>query len=117
HAASFELARYIAFAAYPRFTTVQRWGPACAGTTTRAVPRGSGSVTAGARVAAAIEIMAAIEEGGRPADDIAADYFRRRRYIGAKDRVQVSAHVYAVLRHRAVIDWWIARVSHGQTPP
>ena len=30
-----------------------------------------------------------------PADDIAADYFRRRRYIGAKDRAQISGHVYA----------------------
>jgi 16S rRNA (cytosine967-C5)-methyltransferase len=74
-------------------------------------------VTPGARVAAAIDILAAIEDGGRPADDIAADYFRRRRYIGAKDRVQVSAHVYAVLRHRAVLDWWIARAGQGGVAP
>jgi 16S rRNA (cytosine967-C5)-methyltransferase len=74
-------------------------------------------VTPGARVAAAIDILVAIEEGGRPADDIAADYFRRRRYIGAKDRTQVSAHVYAVLRHRAVIDWWIVRASNGESTP
>jgi 16S rRNA (cytosine967-C5)-methyltransferase len=66
-------------------------------------------VTPGARIAAAIEILAAIDEGGRPADDIAADYFRRRRYIGAKDRAQIAAHVYVVLRHRAAIDWWITR--------
>src|SRR5437870_4453824 len=76
-------------------------------------------MTPGARIAAAIDILAAIDEGERPAppkpaDDIAADYFRRRRYIGAKDRAQVSAHVYAVLRHRAVIDWWIARASKGE---
>src|SRR3954466_15065462 len=70
-------------------------------------------MTPGARIAAAIDILAAIEAGGRPADDIAADYFRRRRYIGAKDRDQVAAYVYAVLRHRAVLDWWIARASHG----
>ena len=61
---------------------------------------------------------AAIEaDGGRPADDIAADYFRRRRYIGAKDRVQVAAYVYAVLRHRAVLDWWIARASKDEIAP
>jgi 16S rRNA (cytosine967-C5)-methyltransferase len=71
-------------------------------------------VTPGARIAAAIDILAAIEAGERPADDIAADYFRRRRYIGAKDRVQISTHVYGVLRHRAALDWWIARVSHGE---
>jgi 16S rRNA (cytosine967-C5)-methyltransferase len=71
-------------------------------------------VTPGARIAAAIDILAAIDAGGRPADDIAADYFRRRRYIGAKDRVQVAAYVYAVLRHRAVLDWWIARASKDE---
>ena len=74
-------------------------------------------MTPGARVAAAVDILSAIEGGGRPADDIAAEYFRRRRYIGAKDRVQVSAHVYAVLRHRAVIDWWIARASNDEISP
>jgi 16S rRNA (cytosine967-C5)-methyltransferase len=50
-------------------------------------------VTPGARIAAAIDILAAIDAGGRAADGIAADYFRRRRYIGAKHRVQVAAHV------------------------
>ena len=30
-----------------------------------------------------------------------ADYFRRRRYIGAKDRAQIGEHVYAVVRYRA----------------
>jgi 16S rRNA (cytosine967-C5)-methyltransferase len=74
-------------------------------------------VTPGARIAAAIDILAAIEEDGRPADDIAADYFRHRRYIGAKDRAQISAHIYAVLRHRAVIDWWILRTSKGEVTP
>jgi 16S rRNA (cytosine967-C5)-methyltransferase len=74
-------------------------------------------VTPGARVAAAIDILAEAENGDRPADGIAADYFRHRRYIGAKDRMQVSAHVYAVLRHRAVIDWWIARASKGDIAP
>jgi 16S rRNA (cytosine967-C5)-methyltransferase len=70
-------------------------------------------MTPGACIAAAIDILAAIEPGERPADDFAADYFRRRRYIGAKDRAHVSGHVYAVLRHRAALDWWIARVSKG----
>ena len=68
-------------------------------------------MTPGAQVAAAIEILSAIEAGDRPADDVAADYFRRRRYIGATDRATVSGHVYAVLRHRAALDWWTAK--HG----
>ena len=74
-------------------------------------------VTPGARIAAAIDILSALEAGERPADDIAADYFRRRRYIGAKDRAQIAAHVYAVLRHRAQIDWWIARAGKGEVTP
>ena len=74
-------------------------------------------MTPGARIAAAIDILTALEAGDRPADDIAADYFRRRRYIGSKDRAQVAAHVYAVLRHRAEIDWWIARASKEEIAP
>jgi 16S rRNA (cytosine967-C5)-methyltransferase len=74
-------------------------------------------VTPGARIAAAIDILGEIAEGARPADDIAADHFRRRRYIGAKDRTAISAHVYAVLRHRATLDWWILRISKGEVTP
>lgn len=74
-------------------------------------------MTPGAQVAAAIDILTEIGAGGRPADDAAAGYFRRRRYIGAKDRAQIASHVYAVLRHRAVIDWWIARIAKGAVGP
>jgi 16S rRNA (cytosine967-C5)-methyltransferase len=74
-------------------------------------------VTPGAQVAAAIDILAEIENGARQADDAAADYFRRRRYIGAKDRPQIAGHVYAALRHRTSIDWWIARVGKGAVVP
>src|SRR5258705_2302498 len=63
-------------------------------------------MTPGAQVAAAIDVLAAIDAGERPADDVAADYFRRRRYIGAKDRTHIADHIYAVLRHRASLDWW-----------
>jgi 16S rRNA (cytosine967-C5)-methyltransferase len=73
-------------------------------------------LTPGAQVAAAIDILAAIEEGPRPADDVAADYFRRRRYIGAKDRAAIAGHVYAVLRQRAALDWWIERAGDGLAP-
>ena len=66
-------------------------------------------MTPGAQVAAAIDILAAIDTGERPADDVAADYFRRRRYIGAKDRAHIAGHVYAGLRHRSALDWWIAK--------
>jgi 16S rRNA (cytosine967-C5)-methyltransferase len=66
-------------------------------------------LTPGAQVAAAIEIFGAIDTSDRPADDVAADYFRRRRYIGAKDRNHIAGHLYAVLRHRSALDWWIGK--------
>jgi 16S rRNA (cytosine967-C5)-methyltransferase len=70
-------------------------------------------VTPGARIAAAIDILSAIDDAARPADDTAADYFRRRRYIGAKDRAVISSQVYSVLRHRSALDWWVAREGNG----
>jgi 16S rRNA (cytosine967-C5)-methyltransferase len=66
-------------------------------------------LTPGAQLAAAIEILTAIDAGDRPADDVAADYFRHSRYIGAKDRAHISGHIYTVLRHRASLDWWTCR--------
>src|SRR5580693_5082368 len=51
--------------------------------------------------------------GNRPADDVAATYFRQHRYIGSKDRAQVSRHVYSVLRHRAALDWWVDRAGRS----
>ncbi|MGH7045907.1 MAG: RsmB/NOP family class I SAM-dependent RNA methyltransferase [Stellaceae bacterium] len=74
-------------------------------------------MTPGAQVAAAIDILGEVETGGRPADDAAADYFRARRYIGAGDRGQIAGHVYTVLRHRAALDWWIARLGNGAVVP
>ncbi|HEV2302243.1 MAG TPA: RsmB/NOP family class I SAM-dependent RNA methyltransferase [Stellaceae bacterium] len=73
-------------------------------------------MTPGAQVAAAIDILGAVEAGPRPADDAAADYFRRRRYIGAKDRAAIAGHVYAVLRQRAALDWWLGRAGGGAVP-
>jgi 16S rRNA (cytosine967-C5)-methyltransferase len=71
-------------------------------------------LTPGARIAAAIDILEALAAGTRPADDVAATYFRKHRYIGSKDRAQVSRHVYSVLRHRAALDWWVARAGRGE---
>src|SRR6185437_12660653 len=40
-------------------------------------------------------------------------HIRARRYIGSKDRVAIAALVYAVLRQRAQIDWWLTRAGEG----
>jgi 16S rRNA (cytosine967-C5)-methyltransferase len=75
-------------------------------------------MTPGARAQAAIEILDAVAaarngRGGTPADAVVNAYVRARRYIGSKDRVAIAGLVYAVLRHRAQLDRWIARAGEG----
>ena len=73
-------------------------------------------MTPGACVAAAIGLLEAIDVGRAPADDVVGTYFRRHRFAGVKDRGAISDHVFAVLRHRASLDWWIAREGRGLAP-
>jgi len=73
-------------------------------------------VTPGARLQAAIELLAAIHQGASPADRAAAAFFRARRYIGGGDRREIIDRTYAVLRARARLDWWIAREMGGTAP-
>src|SRR6185312_12560605 len=70
-------------------------------------------MTPGACIEAAIGLLGAIDEGRAPADDIVAGYFRRHRFAGVKDRGAISGHIYAVLRRRAALDWWIEREGRG----
>ncbi len=71
-------------------------------------------MTPGARIEAAIGLLEAINAGRAPADDIVAEYFRRHRFAGVKDRAAISKHIYGVLRQRASIDWWVSR--NGMVP-
>ena len=74
-------------------------------------------MTPGARLQAAIELLAEIHGGTAPADRTIAAYFRTRRYIGGKDRREVIDRVYAVLRRRAALDWWIMRGQGADAVP
>ena len=67
-------------------------------------------MTPGARLQAAIELLDDIARGGA-ADAAASAYFRARRYIGAKDRAAITERLYAVLRGRARLDWWLAHIA------
>jgi 16S rRNA (cytosine967-C5)-methyltransferase len=65
-------------------------------------------LTPAARIAAAIDLLEVIEGAPkRPADAVANDFFRARRYIGSGDRRAVSDRVWTVLRARRRIGWWI----------
>ena len=68
-----------------------------------------------ARVQAAIEILAPILDDRRPADRSLDQYFRTRRYAGAKDRRAVAEFVYGVLRGRGLLEWRLA--ACGAAPP
>jgi 16S rRNA (cytosine967-C5)-methyltransferase len=74
-------------------------------------------VTPAARIAAAIELLTQIEAApSRPADAVAHDYFRSRRFIGAGDRRAVSERAWGVLRARRRLGWWLSRGGDGATP-
>ncbi|MCO6419024.1 RsmB/NOP family class I SAM-dependent RNA methyltransferase [Siccirubricoccus sp. KC 17139] len=74
-------------------------------------------MTPAARLAAAIDLLAALEvEPRRPADAIANDFFRARRYIGGGDRRAISERAWGVVRQRLRLDWWLARIGARPTP-
>ena len=58
-------------------------------------------MTPAARLAAAIDLLTEVDDAPRrPADAVANDFFRGRRYIGSGDRRAVSDRVWRVLRAR-----------------
>ncbi len=72
-------------------------------------------MTPAARIAAAIDLLSQIEAAvTRPADAVANDFFRARRYIGSGDRRAVSDRVWQVLRGRRRLGWWLGGAP--QTP-
>jgi 16S rRNA (cytosine967-C5)-methyltransferase len=68
-------------------------------------------VTPAGRFAAAIELLEAIEQDGRPADAVANEYFRARRFIGSGDRRAIADPVWSVLRAWRRVAWWLDRVG------
>jgi 16S rRNA (cytosine967-C5)-methyltransferase len=78
-------------------------------------------MTPAGRVAAAVELLAAIEavpEGGRPrpADGVANEFFRARRFIGSGDRRAVSDRVWSVIRAARRLAWRLERAGADPTP-
>ena len=73
-------------------------------------------MTPGARLQAAIELYQHIETATEPADAVRDRYFRRRRYVGAKDRRAITQRVFDLIRRRARLNWWIARATPDLAP-
>ncbi len=70
-------------------------------------------MTPAGRFAAAITLLDAIDEDRRPADAVANEFFRERRFIGSSDRRAVAEQVWSVLRARRRLEWWLDRVGVG----
>ena len=69
-------------------------------------------MTPSARLAAAIDLLEEIQSADRrPADAIANNFFRDRRFIGSGDRRAVSDRVWGVLRARRRLGWWLDRAG------
>ena len=62
-------------------------------------------MTPGARLQAAIELLAEMQGASSPADRVSAAFFRARRYMGGQDRRDVVDRAYRILRRRAALDW------------
>ena len=74
-------------------------------------------MTPAARLAGAIELLTEIQAAPRrPADAVANDYFRARRFIGSGDRRAVSDRAWRVLRTQRRLAWWIGRTEAAPTP-
>ncbi len=74
-------------------------------------------MTPNARLAAAIDLLFALEAAPRrPADAVANAFFRDRRYIGGGDRREVSALVWSVLRAWRRLEWWLLRAGTEAAP-
>ncbi len=74
-------------------------------------------MTPAARLAAAIDLLTEVDAfPRRPADAIANDFFRARRFIGSGDRRAVSERGWRVLRTRRRLSWWLDRAGTAPTP-
>jgi 16S rRNA (cytosine967-C5)-methyltransferase len=74
-------------------------------------------MTPAARIAAAIELLSAVDGAPRkPADAVANAFFRDRRFIGSGDRRAVSERAWGVIRARRRLDWWLVRVGARVSP-
>ncbi len=80
-------------------------------------------MTPAARIACAIDLLAMLEtqcfapvDRRRPADAVASDFFRARRFIGGGDRRVVSELAWGVVRQKLRLEWHLRRLGAPPTP-
>lgn len=62
------------------------------------------------------QLLRLIDHSQRPADVLASEYFRAKKYIGAKERRFISSVVFAALRGRSAFDFCAAEALRGIAP-
>lgn len=65
---------------------------------------------------ATLDLLTDVEATARPADAVTSAFFRSRRDLDDGDRGAVLEQLYALLRHRARLGWWLARQNGEDTP-
>ena len=68
-------------------------------------------MTPAARIATSIELLGEVAVSSRAADSVVEQFFRRRRYAGAKDRAAIVGRIFAALRHHARLGWWLSETG------
>ncbi len=68
------------------------------------------------RINATIEILESTQRARVPLNKCVGDYMRPRRYIGAKDRKDISERIYNITRAYARISWWLKKLEIEDTP-
>jgi len=74
-------------------------------------------LTPAARLQAALDLSGETASTFLPADEAVGAFFRNRRYAGSKDRRWITERFYALLRRRARLDWWAARILQSPADP
>lgn len=65
---------------------------------------------------ATLDLLTEMETAARPVDAVTSGWFRARRHIGDSDRGAILELLYALLRHRARLGWWLAQAGCKDTP-
>lgn len=65
---------------------------------------------------AATDLLTEVEAAPRPADAVTSGWFRNRRDLDEATRGAILETLYALLRHRARLGWWLAREGQADTP-
>ena len=68
------------------------------------------------RIKATIEILESTHRSRVPLNKCVGDYMRVRRYIGSKDRSNISERIYDMTRSHARLGWWLERTKTEDTP-